>query len=1501
MANADVQTFIEDRIRALDPTVDLSPGSPTQTQLIQPLLTYLGTDPFETDIQTFILDRLAQEFPDVFAGDPGVVSDTLIKPLILLLEPFKRETQQIKNNQSLQDSTILSDADADALVANFFESRDSGGYATGVARLYFSNPINVTIQITTQFFTATGLNFYPTNPTATTAEEMVFNREGSLYFLDVALKAEQVGADYNIDKNVLTGVTGVYGVMKVTNLQKFDNGSTKIDTATFVAQAREALNERSMVTRRGATARLNEVFQTSVRAVQVIGAGDAEMQRDILVATSPGHAWLTGRVGIYKNIALVSCRTIDAGSETTAPVQGDTLYIYLDKYNVGHPALWTTLPQNERFIRLVVEEVLFGPEVAGSPYQLAYFVRFSDPDNLLALRGVSLLPYALSFEGGFAKKGTVTVASVPGATSTNLEVNNQEVHVLGHTDIYARPVLQNVSTAVIASLVDDPGSKYFSIQKQTLSSFGAVAGQENKLSDATIDFALAGVREGDVITIETGNDAGSYSILKVSSNTLYIGTKLTTSATALRYRIAKSLHVNPFAPKIPKVPFGSVPNNDLQTSIGSKQFVFNGTLTDLIAFNVKVGDVVRVSSGVDAGDFTITGIIDGKNILVDRVAGGSNSGLTYEVFTALESVQLPLVRLKSLLVLDSSEQTTGVEIPYAEPVAVVPTCDFTSAKVRGRSLRKSGFVLPQLNDGFIDFVTGGNVAAVSGDRRYSLGFDPVGALPEQYKAMLFQDATQAEFLFPGDASTDGCSYFLATSEDTSLPTNYPPVDPKEGDALTIKSGPNKGSYIIKSVRKFKYPIGSNSVWVYFIKIYGQFPVDIIRQLIKFCDDAGATVSKITNSAPGSTIAFPDFFIDTYQDPTTGLGAKLDQALVTYGVASPGQAVLQAAIDSVAQVDYEWGDPARGVLRSYFVQPTLFQQHTALSANPTLYSFKTTDGEVLRFRTNPTQYESYILVPPKLSDEVPMMEHPRDMVPTGTTVTFTDATRATMFQMGIVAGDSLSVHKETFFHGSTGSAGADTDRQTAVQTVAGSNIITAPSTSSGPVFSVDMVGKMLFIDEGPEEGTYLISGFVDPYSLQISSPMSQSTPTIINEGNSAEWGWDGVNNKIVAAAPGAFNVGMIGKWVTLYGIDSRYQGSYAIAGVPNNQTLNVTRPLPIGAFPAYPVAPGAIARWVVTDAPLTAPSNNAALKGTELTGLRPIRIYNDVATEYPISAVPTDLSASVVTVASAPPLGIKQPFHITRPNIRRVTPNEMSLNVEGPMYYFDTEAVSLGPQSSNNIGKTGSYLTVDEGTYESVGYRHIVDDNNLTYSTKESGVLDIPLRILPVNNEDSLDNMLSLSGVPIQVSYEYGDVIQQIQDFISSPEDRVTSANMLARHFLPSYVSYDATYVGGSAPSVIAADIISYIDTLAIETPIDVSVMEDLITKRGGNPITPTKVVLNIHDWDRKMWAEFSENEIGGTITSVPYNGTPRVSYFVPGPDASGQTGISGERITLTKK
>jgi hypothetical protein len=1467
MAIADIQALMEDRLRDLVPGIDLAPGSRAQVDFIAPVIAKMGSDPFETDIETFIDDRFSQEFPEIFAGRPSLVRDTFSKPLRVMLEPFKRETQAIKLNQSLKNPSILSDDDADSIVANVFASRPTGGYAGGTARAYFQNPTNSQAEISNAFATSDGLNFFPTTPLSITAEEMVFQREGQLFYFDIPVRAEKVGSEYNIGPNALVSVTGMFGVTKVGNPRTFENGTDTLDTPSFVGQARQALTELSLVTRRGATARVNEDFSGQVRAVQVIGANDEEMQRDLLVATSPGHAWLIGTVAIYGYIAYVRCKVVDGNPTSDTVKPGDTLFFYLPAS--AYPGLLDT----QRFVRVTVAEVLSGPNDDNAPYRISYFIRWSGAVPVT-------LPTAIQLDGGVAKKGTIQISSMPSIGQVTLSVGNGDVHVFGHSDVYIRPVLQPVSKALLNGLFD-AGSI---IERETLATNGAAGSNRNMITDAGIDFAALGVAPGDMVTIEQGNDAGTYVVAAVPASPttlIYLTSNLTSSASGLRYRVMKRIRVDPFEPKIPHFPFGANLANDLSTVIGSKLLTLS--TNDLLHYGAKVGDTVRILSGLDAGDYTVTAFdstLGGRGLIVDRLMTSSNSGLSYEIFTTLDSLKLPLVRVKKVSLLDSAKQSTGITVPPAEPVAVVPTANFTSARMRASSQRKSGYVLPDLGplytSGLIPSV---NVAASAGDRRYSLNIDAAQGF---YRSMISADGYRAELDFRTD-SKGACSYFLATAENSGDPTNLPPIDPKPGESLSIKSGPNKGSYLIKNVYKFKYHDASaNLVQCYFLQIYGTFPVDPFGQLITFLQSAGGGAVPTAIAGTGD-ITFPGFFTNFLNN----LGTNLDAALAIYTTTSPGPTALQSMILDQVQVDYEWGDPARGVLRTYFQEPTLFQQATG-SGNGTVFNFTTPTGEVVKFRPDPNRYLKHELVPARLNGDADPLDYPRDLDSSVSgAATLTDTTRPSPYNIGIKAGDVVAVHEEIFLLGGTKA------NPLAVQTVAGSNVVTALAAAGNP-FNIGMVGNLFFIEEGADKGAYRVVKYIDSRNIQLDRMLSVTTAAIMTQGSSASVNYDGFSDLVTVGV----NINSyINQYLTLYG-NTGWQGSFQITAVNvtgNSAKVYVNR-AGAGHFPNVAVTG---LYWCITSAPTTAP----VVVGTtsELSALRPVRMYALVPHEFAVSGFPSnDPLAYTISIASGCTDGYKQPYRIWRPNVRRVTPTEMAANTDGPFCYFDTEVISLTPHDGANLD-SGAYLTIEAGTYTSLGYRHVVDDKNLTYSMQESGWIDFPTRILPVGSVDQYDSFINIVGSPVLIEYEQSELVKQVQEFVDSPLDRVTVSHVLVRHFLPQYFSYENSYAGGSAPSRIAQDIIDYVNGLPIETPIEVSKLEKAIDDAGGDPTTPSKIQLLVHDWNRRQWLEMSQGKIGGTTTLVPYAGTPRVAYYVPGEDVSGENPLpSGERINLVR-
>src|SRR5580658_8512960 len=320
MALQDLQAFLQQRATAYDPTIDVTAGSPYDTQVIQPVLSRLGTDPYTVDMGTFLQDRINQEFPGMATKEGDAITDFLIKAAMVLWDPIVRENLRVKQNLSFANPTLLTLDEADALGANLFATRNTGDTSSGVARVYFAQPQDISITPANFISSTGGLNFFPTMVQSISVQEMLFNIENSLYYFDVNVVAEQPGEEYNIDPAQLVTIANVGAAVLVTNKLRFRFGEDAEDAATFIGRVEQDLTEHSLVTEAGITAQIAGTF-SEVTRLAITGFQDPEMQRDIISGGGLG-APLSG--GVQLNVIsdglnqLLSRRIQIAGAEVTA-------------------------------------------------------------------------------------------------------------------------------------------------------------------------------------------------------------------------------------------------------------------------------------------------------------------------------------------------------------------------------------------------------------------------------------------------------------------------------------------------------------------------------------------------------------------------------------------------------------------------------------------------------------------------------------------------------------------------------------------------------------------------------------------------------------------------------------------------------------------------------------------------------------------------------------------------------------------------------------------------------------------------------------------------------------------------------------------------------------------------------------------------------------------------------------------------------------------------------
>lgn len=657
MAVRDLQIFIQERFRAFDEAIDLSPGSPADVQVVQPILRRLGTDPYTVDLAVFLNDRIKQAFPELASNEGDAITDLLIKPATLLWDPVVRETMRIRASQSFADPTTLTTEEAEALGANLFSNRDRGDFARGIARIYFAQPRTATLTPSNFFTSKTGLHYFPDGKQDITLEEMLLNVEGSLYYFDVNSIAENPGVAYNIGPNEIITVANLEGTAKVTNLRRFRTGQDEESAVDFVDRAEQELSERSMVTLRGIGARIPRAFPEVTR-LAVIGHGDPEMQRDVLRGGGLGAVVAGGLLGTTPLDGTGRPTTrrftvLDAGIDFTALVDASSPGSFI--LTVHHAFSGPPLVRDLGILRVLsadtleLDDQVLAPFYTGRPWTL--------------------------------RKRELTLSSIPGgilfpdSAEGTVTIPDDEVHVGGLYDASVRGSDFDEASLVIENLTDAaPAASGVDLEHTgaglvTLNDL--VLGTSYAIDDATYVALSEAKQFGFTLQILDGPNAGNYRVLDViqvtgSSPILTLDTAVPVVVGSFRWRLVDVLEIDLVEPKDTRVSgsdLQSVQHVDVLSTAGS---------VDFMALGVSVGDTVRILEGLDKGDFTVKALPAFNSVQVDRALTSSASGLNYLIFKANTAggIQRPLVRITKVELLDTSGQPVGSIIPYAKPVDI---------------------------------------------------------------------------------------------------------------------------------------------------------------------------------------------------------------------------------------------------------------------------------------------------------------------------------------------------------------------------------------------------------------------------------------------------------------------------------------------------------------------------------------------------------------------------------------------------------------------------------------------------------------------------------------------------------------------------------------------------------------------------------------------------------------------------------------------------------------
>lgn len=670
MSISDLRAFLQERLQAFDPSIDVSAGSSADMQIIQPLLQRLGPDPFSSDFATFALTKLQQEYPDMAIREGDAITDLVIKPFSVLLEPIVREITQVKKAQSLIDPTTLTVEEATALGANLIVSPRTGDTAKGTARLYFAQPQNISVTPSNFVTSKTGLHFFPTDIQSISTSEMLLNTEGSLYYFDISLVAEAAGSEYNIGKDELISIANIASAVRIFNSREFSSGLPAETAVEFIGRANQELSERSLVTLRGIAAKISNEYPDVTR-LGVVGFGDSEMQRDVIEGGGFGPIRASGSAGVT---------LLDGDNKTyTRRIQLDAnLYELLGPPGQDYSDWYLTV--SDLSVQAGIHD---------------FQVRTVVSDTILDLEEQVLSPPALGIEPTSwwtLRKKEVTLSSIPGGIVLPDESGNtsaKAVHVGGATDI----VVRGDSTPARTLLIDvaNDSNPILSGLELHLSGGGDIFLPEYTLNVTYTDVdpayeAFSKAREyGLQILDDAGIVSGIYRVLHVHQvdgipviMTLYPSPPEPNGYQQMefKWKLLDTLQVDLVEPKDIRVS-----GIDLKSIMG-QDYVESALMTDFQVAGVSAGDVLRINNGPDKGDYSVLSVIGNfhTRVLLDRALGFSNSNLSYSIFRSNTDggVERPVVRVTGVELLDTTKQATGIDIPYAKAIDARTTAFWNS-------------------------------------------------------------------------------------------------------------------------------------------------------------------------------------------------------------------------------------------------------------------------------------------------------------------------------------------------------------------------------------------------------------------------------------------------------------------------------------------------------------------------------------------------------------------------------------------------------------------------------------------------------------------------------------------------------------------------------------------------------------------------------------------------------------------------------------------------------
>jgi hypothetical protein len=254
--------------------------------------------------ESFAQQYLSAAYPDTDFREGTGLYDTVIRPAGSLFALVEAAINFYFSNYTLQGANNNTPTNfVDAILSNWFSTRQQGTQAVINATLYFAAQVPVTLT-TNQVFSPDGVTtFSPINSAVYPASNLSYDAARQEWYLNVNLQATGTGSNFNLNSGTL---------MYFTNFNPFflsgainylvSSGLATETNSEFIARTQAEISTRNLINRNSIESFLTNTFP-ELTNMAIVGYGDPAMQRDyVTVYSVPASANVDFHMGGYVDI-----------------------------------------------------------------------------------------------------------------------------------------------------------------------------------------------------------------------------------------------------------------------------------------------------------------------------------------------------------------------------------------------------------------------------------------------------------------------------------------------------------------------------------------------------------------------------------------------------------------------------------------------------------------------------------------------------------------------------------------------------------------------------------------------------------------------------------------------------------------------------------------------------------------------------------------------------------------------------------------------------------------------------------------------------------------------------------------------------------------------------------------------------------------------------------------------------------------------------------------------